>query len=102
MKVGILGGRMVAPNHNLSDIVDAAIGLASQLSQSPVVVQAHHGGNLTRMNVGRIALGNQRIGVGGVAHHQYFDVPRGVVVDGLALDRKSTRLNSSHVAISYA
>src|SRR5207249_5675309 len=29
-------------------------------------------------------------------------VANGVVVGGLALDRKSTRLNSSHVSISYA
>src|SRR5690625_6431451 len=41
----------------------------------------------------------------GVAYHHRVDIPTHDttgVVDGFPLDRKSTRLNSSHVAISYA
>src|SRR5690625_5862815 len=35
-------------------------------------------------------------------HQQHRDLPEGVPDTGVDQDRKSTRLNSSHVAISYA
>src|SRR5207253_9838687 len=38
---------------------------------------------------------------GDIYHYNYFD-PKNNALMGLEVDRKSTRLNSSHVAISYA
>src|SRR5437870_6619055 len=47
------------------------------------------------------ALPISRPGVDGRAHHRH-ERGRGGAVPGPLRDRKSTRLNSSHVAISYA
>ena len=79
---------MVAPDGDLGDVVDAGAGLGGQLAQSAVVVQARHGGELARVDAGRIALGDQRVGVGGVAHYQNLDAALGNGVDRLALYRE--------------
>ena len=86
--VGILGGGMVAPDGDLGDVVDAGAGFGGQLAEGTVVVQAGHGGELARIDVRRVTLGDQGVGVGRVADHQHLDTAFGHFIDGLALHRE--------------
>ena len=53
-----------------------------------VVIKARHCSEIAGVNIGCIALSDQRIGVGRVADNQYFNISAGMVVNGFALHRE--------------
>src|SRR5690606_9163053 len=88
VQVRVLGAGVVAPDGHLLDVVDGLAELVGQLRHATVVVETGHGGELARVDVRRVALGDQGVGVGRVADYQNLDVADGDVVDRLALYRE--------------
>jgi hypothetical protein len=76
---------VVAPDGHALDVVTLASSLCRDLRLGAIVIQAHHRREVARVDVRCIALGDERVGVRGVADDQYPDVAARVVVDGLAL-----------------
>src|SRR5690625_653820 len=79
--------------------------LLACLSDAPGVLYAR--GNLDLLNMPQLAMvGARHASPDGLMHAERFAKELSqygfCITSGLALDRKSTRLNSSHVAISYA
>ncbi len=74
-QVGVLGGRVVAPDRHPGDVGDGLAGLGGQLRHRPVVIQARHGGELGVGDVGRVVHRDQAVGVGRVADNQHLDIP---------------------------
>lgn len=100
--VGVLGGGVVAPDRQLAELGDRGARLLRELRERTVVVQAGHGGEALCRYVRRGGLGDQRVGVGGVADDQDLDVVRGVVVDGLALRLEDAAVGLQEVAALHA
>src|SRR5699024_10817551 len=69
VQVRILGGTVVAPDDHALDVGAVLAGLFGQLAHAAIVVQAHHGGEVLRIQVRRVGLGDQGVGVGRVADH---------------------------------
>jgi hypothetical protein len=84
-QVGELGGRVVAPDRHLGDVVDRGAGLGGELGHGTVVVEAGHRGEAARVEVGGVVHGDERVGVGRVADHQDLDVAAGCRRQRLAL-----------------
>ena len=63
----------------------AAPELLRELCHGPVLVQARHRGEALGRDVGRVAQRDQRVRVGGVAHHEHAHPVRRPGVQGLAL-----------------
>ena len=59
--------------------------LVGQLRQCPVVIQARHRSEITRVEIRRSRLGDQSIGIGRVAHDQDLDIAAGYLVHGCTL-----------------
>ena len=85
MQIGILGRRMIAPDDDLLDLRQGRAALFGELRQSAVVIQSSHGRESVARQRGRIALSDQRIGVGRIADHQHAHVAAGDRVQRLAL-----------------
>ncbi len=66
------------------------------------MVEAHHRGELLGIEALGIAQRNQRVGVGGVAHHQHAHVTAGLGVDGLALHREDGGVGGEQVFAFHA
>ena len=64
VKVGILRGRMVAPDGHVAYVVDGHAGFLSQLRHGAIVIKPGHSGEVARIEIGRVSLGNESIGVG--------------------------------------
>src|SRR5690606_1174110 len=86
----------------LLDVVDGLAELVGQLRHATVVVEAGHGGELARVDVRRVALGDQGVGVGRVADYQNLDVTAGDVVDRLALYREDGGVGFQQVLALHA
>src|SRR5207253_8987147 len=82
----------------LSSGTFAVVGASAAFLFCGAGVSAPHGGGVLRPSVSEIRLG---CAVNGVLSGFRVNAPY-IGVAALSLDRKSTRLNSSHVAISYA
>ena len=102
MKVRVHGRRVVAPHCEPLDLRDRRAGLRRQLCQRPVVVETHHGCEVARIEVGRVALGDQAVGIGRIADHENLDAARGMVVQGLALHREDRRVGFHQFAAFHA
>ena len=83
--VGVLGGRVVAPDRELLDVRRGYAGLCSQLGERTVVVETGQRREAFPRNVRGVAHGDQRIGVGRVAGDRDSDVVGRVVIECLAL-----------------
>jgi hypothetical protein len=59
--------------------------LGRDAGHGAVLVEAHHGGEVLALHVGRVVHGDERVGVGRVAHHQHLAVAVGHGVERLAL-----------------
>ena len=97
-----MGGGVVAPHHQVVDVVLVAAQLLPQLGQGPVVVEPHHG---VEPIVGHIlggVHGDQGIGIGRVAHDQHPNVVGGMVVDGLALGSENFAVGGEQVGALLA
>ena len=85
VQVRVLRGGVVAPHGQVLDVVHRSPGLRREHGHGPVVVQPGERAEPGRGNVRGVALGDQRVGVGGVAgdHHAHVVVRH--VVQGPAL-----------------
>src|SRR5690606_29696947 len=102
VQVRVLGAGVVAPDGHFLDVVDGLAELVGQLCHATVVVEAGHVGELARVAVGRVALGDQGVGVGRVADHQNLDVTAGDVVDRFALYREDGGVGFQQVLALHA
>src|SRR5205085_1875244 len=75
--VRILRRRVVAPDGDLADRGNRLADLLRELRGGAVVVQAHHAGELRRLEARRVLHRDQAIRVRRVADDQYFHVPVG-------------------------
>src|SRR5699024_7998626 len=100
--VRVLGGAVVAPDDHVLDVGVVLAGLFGQLTHGAVVVQAHHGGEALGVEVRRVDLGDQGVGVGRVADHQHLDVAFGVVVQRLALRSENGAVGGQQVLAFHA
>ena len=80
--VGVLRGRVVAPDRHLRDGGAVHAGLGRQLRDGAVVVEARHGREPARVEVLGVALRDQRVRVGGVADHEHLHVALGAARTG--------------------
>jgi hypothetical protein len=76
---------VVAPDDEVVDLLDAHADLLGEHRHRAVLVQARHRGEAVRRDVGRVGLGDQRVGVRRVADDQDLDVVRRAGVQRLAL-----------------
>jgi hypothetical protein len=94
---------VIAPDGHALDVVDVRAGLRRQLRQSAIVIQARHGGEITpRIEAGRVAAGDQRVGIGGVAHHQHAQRTVRDRVQRLALRGKDLRVGQQQILAFHA
>src|SRR5690606_7216004 len=102
VQVWVLGAGVVAPDGHLLDVVDGLAELVGQLRHATVVVEAGHGGELARVDVRRVALGDQGVGVGRVADYQHLDVTAGHFIDRLALYREDGGVGFQQILALHA
>jgi hypothetical protein len=76
---------VIAPDSHATDIADVRAGFFRQLRQRPVVVETCHGREVARVEAPGVGARDQRVGVGGIAHHQHLDGAVGNFVKRLAL-----------------
>ena len=76
--------------------------LLGHLGDRAVVVQTHHRGEALGGNVGRVALGDQAVGVGRIADHQHPDVGGRSAVEGLALGLEDPAVGLEQVTALHA
>ena len=69
MQVGVLGRGVITPDRHLADVVYRSPGFLGELGFSPIMVEPCHGGELSGVDIGGVALGDQGVGIGGVADH---------------------------------
>ena len=93
---------MVAPDDHLFDVGNSLAGAGGQLRQGAVVIQTQHGGEVFTRQVRRGIHGDERVGVGRVADHQYLDITGGHVVQGAALDGEDGTVGFEQVLAFHA
>ena len=76
---------MVAPDNHATHVRDMGSGVRGELSFSPVMVEAHHGGEVPRVQLGSIPARNQCVGIGRITDDQHSDIARGYFVQRLTL-----------------
>ncbi len=85
-QIRVLGGTVVAPDDHVFNVGDVLTGFLCQLGQGAVVIQTRHGGELTCVQIRRVAGSNQRVGVGRVTDDQHFYITAGVIVQCFTLN----------------
>ena len=95
--IWILGGTVIAPNRDLLDIGVGDTSLLGQLRDGAVVIQARHRRKALGGHIGRIALGDQAVGVGRVADHEDAHICCRIGVDRLALHRKDRSIGTQQI-----
>src|SRR5690606_40882965 len=91
-----------SPTRRSSDLGVAAAVTTARLGGSVVLIEpSQRLGGLTTGGLGQTDIGNKRA-IGGISREFYERVRRHYDNPSAWKDRKSTRLNSSHVKISYA
>ena len=100
--VGVLRGRVVAPDRHLADVGDGDAGLGGELRDGAVVVEAGQRREALARDVRGVAHRDERVGVGRVAGHRDADVVGGVVVQGLALTGEDAAVGLEQVAALHA
>ena len=101
-QVGVLGGRVVAPDRHVRDVGDRGAGLGGQLADRAVVVQAGQRREPLLRDVGGVAHRDERVGVGRVAGHRDADVICRNGVQGLALRGEDAAVGLEQVAALHA
>ena len=101
--VGELGGAVVTPDDEAVNVGHLAGNLLGDLRETPVVVEAGHGHEVSSGDGGSIALGDEGVGVSGVAD----DNDAGVLaltglVEGLTLDREDLSVLLEEVTALHA
>ena len=66
------------------------------------MVQTGHGSELAGVDVRRVALSDQGVGVGRVTDNQYLDAAAGNFIDGLALYREDGRVGLQQILALHA
>ncbi len=77
-------------------------GLFGELRQRAVVIQARHRSEVARIEVLRIRLGDERVGVGRIADDQHFHLPVRNLVESLALRRENLRVGEQEILALHA
>jgi hypothetical protein len=93
---------VVAPDRHAADVADGGAGLAGELRDRAVVVEARHRGEALARHVGGAAHRDQRVGVGGVADHQHAHVVGRAGVDRLPLGPEDAAVGLEQVAALHA
>ncbi len=93
---------MVAPDCHLLDVGIVGARLLSQLAHRAVVVETDHGGEAFRIQIRRILLCDQGIGVGRVADDKHFHVSAGMIIDRLTLWAEDTAICRQQVLAFHA
>ena len=93
---------MVAPDRHLANVVHGRPGFLRELGFGPIVVEPCHGSELAGIDIWRVALSDQCVGISGVAYHQHLDIPAGDGVDGLALHAKNSGVGLEQVFALHA
>ena len=102
VQVGVLRGRVVAPDDDLLQVGHVRAGLLGQLRQRAVVIEAHHRGEALRIEARCVLHRDQRVGVGRVADDQHAHVAVGHGVERLALRREDLRVGEQQVLALHA
>ena len=102
MKVRVLSGGMIAPDGHVANVIDRCICFLCQLSFGSVVIETCHRGELPGINIRCVSLGDQRVGVSRVAHHQHFNIATRDGIDRLALHAKNRRIGFQQVLALHA
>src|SRR6267378_327881 len=89
--VRVLGRRVVSPDGDFSNRADGLRHLVRCLRHGPVMVEAHHAGELRRLQARRIFHRDEAIGVRRVADDQNFHVPLGDLVERAGARRPAAR-----------
>lgn len=71
--IGVLSGGVVSPDGDASDLVGGDTGLGGDLGGGSVLIESGEGREVLLGDGGRVFLGNQAVGVGGVADNEDFD-----------------------------
>ena len=100
--VGVLGDGVVAPDDHLGEGRGVQTRLGRDLRQGTVVVKAHQGRDVARVQVGGAHGRDKGIRVGGVADDDDLDVAVGNGVQGLALDGKDLSIGFQQVLALHA
>ena len=97
-----LGVGVVAPDAALPDLVAGDVGLLSDLTDSPVVVEPGHGAEVLWAEVLSVVLADQAVGVGRVADDEDLDGLLGVLGEGLTLDLEDATVLGKKVGPVHA
>ena len=86
----------------LRHVLHQHAGALGELRLGPVLVEAGHREPAVGGNVGRVAAGDEAVGVARVADDEHADVARRVVVDGLTLRAEDAAVDLEQVAALHA
>jgi len=100
--IGVLGGRVVAPDRHLGDLADAHAELLGQHGLGAVVVEPGEGVEAFAGDIWRVAHRDQGIGVGRVAGDQDAHIVGGRLVEGPALCGEDGAVCAEQIAALHA
>ena len=88
VEVRVLGGGVITPDVDALDRVDRDVELGGDLGAGAVLVKAGEGGEVLLGDARGVGLGDEAVGIGGIANDQDLDIFGGELVKGLALGNK--------------
>ena len=100
--VGVLRGRVVAPDRHLRDVGRLDAGLGGELGDGPVVVEPGHRRELPRVELLGVLLGDEAVGVGRVADDEHLHVALGAARERLALGLEDAAVRAQQVGALHA
>src|SRR5256886_3454521 len=100
--VRILRRRVVSPDGDFSNRADGLRHLVRYLRNGPVMVEAHHAGELRRLKARRVFHRDEAVGVRRVADDQHFHVSLGDLVERSALRRENPAVRLEQVLALHA
>lgn len=95
--IGVLSGGVVSPDGDASDLVRSNTGLGGNLGGSSVLIESGQGGEVLLGDGWGVFLGNQTVGVGGVADNEDFDCLLGDSVQKGALGLEDFSVLGEHI-----
>ena len=101
-EVGVLGGRVVAPDRHLADLGDGHAELLRELADGTVVVETGQGRETLGGDVGSVGHRDEGVGVGRVAGDRDPHVVGRDVVERLALGGEDAAVGLEQVAALHA
>ena len=97
-EIGILGGRVVAPDAEVGDLGVVRAGLLGELAFRAVLVEPGHREEAVLRHAVGVGGADQGVGVAGIADHQGADIGGGVAGDRLALAGEDLAVDAEQVA----